>query len=114
LGDLTDQQLKELQHDYHGLPEMAAVVKASKKNGTKNGESYLLSPANNLEQKGKCEILVFGNAIFVPKFGVIRLAELVVHRGCRYLTMFHVQMCSGRLGGSSGGGSGGSGGGGGP
>jgi hypothetical protein len=116
LGELTEKNLEELAEDYHGLPEMAAVIKASKaKGGTQDGRSYLLSPANHLQFKDlSSEILCFGNMIFIPKFGYIRLAELVVHRHCRTLVMFNVQMCSGSLGGASGGGASGSGGMGGP
>ena len=110
LGELTEAELKELKHDYHGLSEMAAVAKAVKKAGAKNGGSYLLSPANHLKLEKECEILVHGNTVFVPKFGVIRLAELLVHRNCRNLTMFHVQLCSASGGGTSGGGTSGSGG----
>jgi hypothetical protein len=113
LGELTEAELEELKHDYHGLPEMAALVRASKEAGpppAADGASYLLSPANHFQLKDKCEIRAYGNAIFVPKFGVIRLAELLVHKNCRFLTMFQVQMCSGSTGGSSGGGAGGSGG----
>lgn len=111
LGDLTDKELDQLKDDYHGLPEMAAVAKASKKAGKpKNGASYLLSPANHLELKEDSEIRVHGHTIFVPKFGVIRLAELLVHKNCRSLTMFHVQMCSAAGGGTSGGGAAGGGG----
>jgi hypothetical protein len=118
LGELTNEELEDLKHDYHGLPEMHAVVKMSKKERAnakrakaKNDASYLLSPANQLPKlKDDCEIRVHGNIIFVPKFGVIRLAELLVHKNCRFLTMFHVQMCSASGGGSSGGGAGGGGG----
>ena len=111
LSELTEKELNELKHDYHGLLEMAAVAKTSKKAGkSKNGDSYLLSPANHLELKNPSEIKVHGHTIFVPKFGVIRLAELLVHKNCRFLTMFQVQMCSASGGGSSGGGAGGSGG----
>jgi hypothetical protein len=112
LGELTDQNLKDLAGDYHGLPEMAAVIKASTATGgAQNGRSYLLSPANHLQFKDlSAEILCYGNRIFIPKFGYIRLAELVVNRHCRTLTMFNVQMCSGSLGGANGGGTMGSGG----
>jgi len=112
LAKLTDKELNELKHDYHGLLEMAAVAKASKKPGgkPKNGASYLLSPANHLELKDDCEIQVHGHTIFVPKFGVIRLAELLVHKNCRSLIMFNVQMCSAAGGGTSGGGTSGGGG----
>jgi hypothetical protein len=113
LGGLADGTLKELADDYHGLPEMAALVKAWKQKGERpqDGEVYLLSPVNHLQLKDvSSEILGYGNMIFIPKFGVIRLAELVVHKHSRSLTMFRVQMCSASSGGTDGGGAGGSGG----
>ena len=112
LGGLTKEALEELKHDYHGLPEMAALVEASKpKPGAPDRGLYLLSPANDLEWKDvSSEIKGFGCMIFVPKFGVIRLAEMVVHKYSRVLTMFRVQMCSGAMGGADGGGAGGGGG----
>jgi hypothetical protein len=70
-----------------------------------------LSPANELEWKDvSSEIKGYGCIIFVPKFGLIRLAEMVVHKYSRTITMFRVQMCSGAAGGADG--AGGSGGGG--
>jgi hypothetical protein len=128
LGDLTKDELDELKDDYHGLLEMVATVKGSKGSNAakeskagakkskkqsakpKNQDSFLLSPANHLEFMDKCEVRIHGNTIFVPKFGVIRLAELLVHKNCRFLTMFHINMCSASGGGSSGGGAGGGGG----
>jgi hypothetical protein len=112
LGELTERELEDLKHDYHGLPEMSAAIKALKKEGAqpKEGASYLLSPANHFKLKDECEVRSYGHTFFVPKFGVIRLAELLVHRYCRSLTMFHVQMCSGSDGGTSGGGTSGGGG----
>ena len=111
LGALGDEALKELEHDYHGLSDL---VKAWKKKGERpQDEGILFSPANHLrlqEHGVSPEVLGFGNMIFVPKFGVIRLAELVVHKRCRSLTMFHIYMCSVGTGGTSGGGTGGSGG----
>lgn len=113
LGELKEKELEALEDDYHGLSKMAALVKASKPNGKgQNGAGYLLSPANHpdLTYGVSSEILVYGNIIFIPKFGLIRLAEMVVHKYSRVLTMFRVQMCSAGSGSSDGGGAGGGGG----
>jgi hypothetical protein len=58
------------------------------------------------------ELQGFGPIICVPKFGVIRLAEVTVHKDRRSLNMLRVEMCSAadgsiHTGGSSGGGGGG-------
>src|SRR5262249_46832706 len=70
LGALTKEALADLKHDYHGLPEMAALVEASKpKAGAPDRGLYLLSPANDLEWKDvSSEIKGYGCVIFVPKF----------------------------------------------
>ena len=68
--------------------------------------SYWFSPANHLDWKtqvGSSEIQGFGSIICIPKFGVIRLAEMVVHHHSRTLRMFRVQMCSSGHGGANGG-----------
>jgi hypothetical protein len=116
--------LAALEDTYHALRGMTGLIDRWKKQGS-NGSSYLLSPANQLEIEGhknlpvekkdlagwaSAGILQFGNIICIPKFGVIRLAELLVHGDCRRLTMFRVQLCSGHTGSTSGGGTSGSGG----
>jgi len=65
--------------------------------------SYWFSPANHLDWNGSSEIQGFGSIICIPKFGVIRLAEMVVHHHSRTLRMFRVQMCSSGHGTSDGG-----------
>jgi hypothetical protein len=107
LTQLKDDQLAKLEDEYHALIGMSGLVKEWKK--TKRPEDqggYWFSPANDLDwnkQGGSSEILGFGSIICIPKFGVIRLAEMIVHHHSRSLTMFRVQMCSSGHGTSSGG-----------
>ena len=104
LTKLKNNELTELEDKYHALIGMSEVVKEwkSPKRLADRG-SYWFSPANNLEWKPSSEILTFGSIICIPKFGVIRLAEMVVHRHSRTLRMFRVQMCSSGHGTSDGG-----------
>lgn len=116
LGKLNDAELKELEDTYHALGGMSKVVKQGKQKGerTREGGSFWFSPANHLRLEDhtgpQSELLGFGSIICVPKFGVIRLAEMVVHRNCRNLVMLRVQMCSTGTGGTDTGGTTGSGG----
>jgi hypothetical protein len=107
LDQLKDEQLEELEDTYHALSGMSGVVKKWKKPKRPEDQgSYWLSPANHLDwnqQVGSSEIQAFGSIICIPKFGVIRLAEMVVHHHSRTLTMFRVQMCSSGHGGAGGG-----------
>jgi len=41
----------------------------------------------------------YGSIICIPKFGVVRLGEMEVHKHSRTLRMFRVQMCSSGHGG---------------
>ena len=107
LKQLEGDQLSKLQADYHALIGMSELVKEWKE-PTRPADrgSYWFSPANNLDWKGPSEIQAFGSIICIPKFGVIRLAEMVVHHHSRTLRMFRVQMCSSGHGTSDGGTSG--------
>ena len=96
---LKNAELEKLENTYHALQGMSEVVKecADKKKRPADRGSYWFSPANDLDlakQIGSSEILGFGSIICIPKFGVIRLAEIVVQRHTRSLRMFRVQMCS--------------------
>ena len=123
---LAGGALTALEDAYHALKGMTGLIKGLQKPDP-NRSAYLLSPANDLKLEGhkngdpkkkkngehdwiNSGIQQFGNVICVPKFGVIRLAELLVHKHCRTLTMFRVQMCSGHTGSSDGGGTSGGGG----
>jgi hypothetical protein len=114
MGHLEDEALEDLENTYDALKGMRGMVKECKAKKSRPGDrgSYWFSPANDLDmekQIGQSEIKNFGSIICIPKFGVIRLAELMVHRHTRTLTMFRVQMCSSGSGTSDGGGSGGGG-----
>jgi hypothetical protein len=121
LAKLESGALKALEETYHALKGMTGLINAWKKTDP-NRSAYVLSPANqvSLEDHKNAQvknndwigagIQQFGNVFCIPKFGVIRLAELVVHKHCRNLTMFRVHMCSGTDGSGSGGGTQGGGG----
>ncbi len=108
-GKKSPEELEELEDQYHALGGIGKRAKAWKQAKERNGGAYRASAAGNLDLKDS-GLGGFGNIILVPKFGVVRLAELIVHRDYRRLMMFNVQMCSGTMGGASGGGAGGSGG----
>ena len=114
LIDLKKDELDDLENKYNALSGISEAVKEcnEKKGRPADRGSYWFSPANHFDWKksgGSPEILGFGSIICIPKFGVIRLAEMTVQRHSRTLRMFRVQMCSTghgtTEGGSSGGGS---------
>jgi hypothetical protein len=74
----------------------------------------MCSAAGHLDLKqhvgANSEIQGFGPVICIPKFGVIRLAEVVIHKERRQLNMLRVEMCSTGTGTIHTGGSGGGGG----
>jgi hypothetical protein len=111
LIQLKDDKLAELEDEYHALIGMSGLVKKWKNPKRPEDQGgYWFSPANHLDWKaqgGSPEIQGFGSIICIPKFGVIRLAEMLVHYHSRTLTMFRVQMCSsghGTVGGGTAGG----------
>jgi hypothetical protein len=115
-GNQSEKQLTELEkleEDYHalaGIGKRAKVWKNSRKR-TKGG-SYWCSAAGHLnlaDHIDETELRGFGGIIVIPKFGVVRLAQMLVHQDYRRLTMFHVQMCSSSAGNSDGGGTSGGG-----
>jgi hypothetical protein len=116
LRQLKKKDLEELEDTYHALGGMAEMVSEWKETGNSpsNQGSYVFSPANQFELEKHTghdtELRGFGSFIFVPKFGIVRLAELVIHKNCRTLTMLRVQMCSTGTGGTDAGGTTGSGG----
>ncbi|HWX55979.1 MAG TPA: choice-of-anchor P family protein [Verrucomicrobiae bacterium] len=115
-GDQDNTQLNELEKledQYHALSGIGQRAKQWKKKPGAKGGAYWCSPAGHLDLKDhvkETELENFGAIIVVPKFGVVRLAELLVTPHSRRLTMFRVQMCSGSTGSSDGGGTTGSGG----
>lgn len=116
LGGLTDSQLAELEDTYHSLGGISELVREWTQTANRPADrgGYRFSPANhlNIEEHagGDSELLGFGSFICIPKFGVVRLAELNIHRHCRSLTMLRVQMCSTGTAGTDAGGTTGSGG----
>jgi hypothetical protein len=116
-GDQDDKQLNDLEkseEQYHALNGLGQRAKQWKKKKTSGkGGAYWCSAAGHLDLKDHVkdsELKNFGAIILIPKFGVVRLAEMLVHRDYRRLTMFRVDMCSGSSGGGSGGDTSGSGG----
>lgn len=106
--------LKALEEEYHAITGLFDAAAAWKSGGSKRerGKSaYWCSAANDLEKHfdKDTELKAVGCFIFIPKFGVVRLAELVIHKQCRTLNMIRVQMCSTGNGNIQGGGTGGNG-----
>jgi hypothetical protein len=116
-GSQSEKQLTELEKledQYHGLSGIGKRAKAWKKKTQRSkGVSYWCSAAGHLDLSkmiDETELQGFGGIIVIPKFGVVRLAQMLVHKDYRRLTMFHVQMCSGSAGTTDGGGTAGGGG----
>lgn len=114
-GDQDAGRLDELVKDeqqYHALEGIGTRAKRWSKSKTK-GAAYWVSAAGHFDldaQIKNTELKGYGGIILVPKFGIVRLAELVIRPHHRMLTMFNVQMCSGTHGGAGGGSSSGGGG----
>lgn len=122
-GDQDEQglnRLLECEKTYHALTGIGSRAKAwANGNGAKTkgaaraglkptnyGGAYWCSAAGHLDLKesiGDTELQNFGGLILIPKFGVVRLAELVIHPDYQRLTMVRVQMCSGSTGSTDGG-----------
>lgn len=108
MSHLEDGKLEDLEKTYHALSGMSGLVNQCRKK-TKRAEdqgSYWFSAANHLDlnkEIGTSELEGFGSIVCIPKFGVIRLAEMIVHRHSRTLRMFRVQMCSSGHGAGDGG-----------
>ena len=109
LGKLSGKDLQDLAGKYHALHGASQRVarwageKAKKaENATKSTavtpSSYSCTAAGHLDLKkyvgADSELTGFGPIICVPKFGIIRLAEVTIHRERRYLNMLRVEMCS--------------------
>lgn len=110
---LSDDEMNKIQDTYHALKGMSTLVNEWKGDKSKRPTDrgiYRLSVANQAQLDYPSEVKAYGSIICIPKFGVIRLGEMVVHKHSRSLVMFQVQMCSSGHGTTSGGGSGGSGG----
>jgi hypothetical protein len=115
LSKLKDKHLQDLEGEYHALQGVAKRVAAWKQDTTRKRAvtAYSCSAAAHLNLPdhvgSKSELEGYGHIICVPKFGIIRLAEIVIHKDRRTLNMLRVDMCSSgdgniHTGGSSGGG----------
>lgn len=115
LGKLNAAQLQELETEYHALHGISKRVSGWKHKTatTRAATAYSCSAAGHLDLKqhvgANSELQGFGPVICIPKFGIIRLAEIVIHRERRTLNMLRVDMCSTgdvtiHTGGTSGGG----------
>jgi hypothetical protein len=110
LGKLSNAELNELEGRYHALNGMSRMLKEWKDKRPADRGIYRLSVANQVKFDWDSEVKAFGSIICIPKFGVIRLGEMVVHKHSRNLVMFMVQMCSSGHGTTTGGGTSGTGG----
>ena len=113
LRGLKDKDLERIEGTYHALSGMSRFVNEWKQKRPADRGVYRLSVANQATMDWPSEVEQFGSIICIPKFGVVRLGEMVVHKHSRTLVMFQVQMCSSGHGTVGGGGTSGSGGGGG-
>lgn len=117
-GDLSDtrlSKLEELEGQYHALTGFGSRARKwkTKKDQRCMGGMFWCSAAGhyNLHQHfPETELHGFGGIICIPKFGVVRLAEVVIHKHRRQLHMLRVDMCSTNDGNIVGGGAGGGGG----
>lgn len=114
LARLSERELEEVENTYHALGGMTEVLKGWKVKGDKRRDDVIVfSPLNHVKIEdhagANCELLGFGSIICIPKFGVVRLAELKVEKHHRSLLMLRVDMCSTGTGGSGTGGTGGGG-----
>jgi hypothetical protein len=110
LAAIKERELEELENQYHALGGMSERIKKWKSTTTKDSgdHMYWCSPASHLDLKEHAgvhsELKGFGPIICIPKFGVVHLAELMIQKHARSLTMIRVQMCSTGTGTIDGGG----------
>ncbi len=114
LSKLGAKQLQDLEDKYHALHGVSKRIAGWKHGTSKNrATAYMCSAAGHLDLKQhvgvNSEIQGFGPIICIPKFGIVHLAEVVIHKERRQLNMLRVEMCStgtGNIhtGGSDGGG----------
>lgn len=105
-SDKQLSQLEKLEDQYHALSGIGKRAKQWKGRRPSKGGSYWCSAAGHLDlqkQVDGTELQGFGGIILIPKFGVVHLAQMLVHKDQRRLTMFHVQMCSTSQGNTGGG-----------
>ena len=116
-GKLDEAKLTKLEGlagKYHALTGFGSRARQwiNNKEHRCMGGMYWCSAAGhyNLNEKfPDTELHGFGGIICIPKFGVVRLAEVVIHKDRRQLHMLRVDMCSTSNGNIVGGGAGGGG-----
>ncbi|HYX54218.1 MAG TPA: hypothetical protein VE783_12255 [Candidatus Limnocylindrales bacterium] len=118
-GELDKEGLRRLQDrekTYHALTGLSARAAAWANGGrakstaasavnqpTNYRGAYLCSAAGHLDlSNSNSELENFGGIVLIPKFGIVRLAELTIHPDYRRLNMIRVQMCSGATGSGDG------------
>ena len=117
-GDLDNtrlSKLEELEGKYHALTGFGSWAREWKNNKELRcvDGMFWCSAAGHYnlhEEFPETELHGFGGIICIPKFGVVRLAEVVIHKHRRQLHMLRVDMCSTSSGNIVGGGAGGGGG----
>jgi hypothetical protein len=118
LSKLNATELQALEDEYHALHGVSKRVAGWKHSTpkTRAARTYTCSAAGHLDLKqhvgANSELQGFGPVICIPKFGIIRLAEITIYPDHRTLNMLRVEMCSAgdasiHTGGASGGGTGG-------
>jgi hypothetical protein len=114
IGKLTAKELQKLEDEYHALKGVSERVARWKKGPPPSRTAgYACTAAGHLDLKkhvgANSELEGYGHIVCVPKFGIIRLAEVTIHNDRRHLNMLRVEMCSTgdgsiHTGGTSGGG----------
>lgn len=99
LAKLETEELKKLEDRYHALYGMSGMIKTWKTDTTETTrDRYWCSAASDFDLSKhtgeNSELKGHGAVICIPKFGVIRLAEMLITKDTRSLTMFRVDMCS--------------------
>jgi hypothetical protein len=116
LAKAKDKKLQELEDQYHALHGVTKRVAAWKQDTSRKKipVAFSCSAAAHLnlpDHVGRdSELEGYGPVICIPKFGIVRLAEVIVHKDRRYLNMLRVDMCSTGSGNIHGGGTTGGGG----
>jgi hypothetical protein len=93
---LSGEQLSDLEEMYHSLSGISRLVNEWKKPKRPTDRGiYTLSAANHIDlssQVGPSEMKGYGSIICIPKFGVIRLAEMTVEKSRRKLKMLQLDL----------------------
>lgn len=108
-GTLKRKDFRDkLEHNAKVLDDLGKVFQEwDKTRSSAYSGSYRCSAVDHKELEScirNSGLINFGGVIAVPRFGVIFLGELVIHRNQRQFTMFRIQMGSTHTGGIDGGG----------